>query len=66
MVGDRVKVLLALPCRTPLGCEGSTPLLMLLVRVSRAQGTLGMAGGPASLLVPVVIVACSLAVPLFE
>jgi hypothetical protein len=25
MVGDRVQVL-ALPCSTPLGCEGSTPL----------------------------------------
>jgi hypothetical protein len=26
VVGDRVQVL-ALPCSTPLGCEGSTPLL---------------------------------------
>jgi hypothetical protein len=27
VVGDRVQVL-ALPCSTPLGCEGSTPLLI--------------------------------------
>jgi hypothetical protein len=27
MVGDWVQVL-ALPCSTPLGCEGSTPLLI--------------------------------------
>jgi hypothetical protein len=27
MVGDRVQVL-ALPCSTPLGCKGSTPLLI--------------------------------------
>jgi hypothetical protein len=27
VVGDRVQVL-ALPCNTPLGCEGSTPLLI--------------------------------------
>jgi hypothetical protein len=56
MVGDRVQVL-ALLCSTPLGCKGSTPLL-----IGPGTGHPGMGGGPAACALD--CGACSLVMPL--